>query len=169
MYQVGELVLYGNTGVCKITEISSKELPGTNATQLYYTMKPLHQECMIFTPVDNKKVFMRPVISKHEAERLIDTIPGMETQIYHSSVMSELTQHYEASFQTHDCADLIVLTMSIYAKKRSMEEQKRRFGAVDERFMKRAEELLFSELAAALGIARDDVPGYIEKRVGTKS
>ena len=36
---------------------------------------------------------------------------------------------------------------------------------VDERFLKRAEELLFSELAVALGIEKDEVPGYISSRV----
>ena len=65
--------------------------------------------------------------------------------------------------ETYDCVDLIKLTMSLYVKKKEAEAQKRKFGAVDERFMKEAEELLFGELAAALDIPREDVRGYIEK------
>ena len=36
---------------------------------------------------------------------------------------------------------------------------------VDERFMKQAEQLLFGELAAALGITPEQVPGYIAAEV----
>ena len=55
--------------------------------------------------------------------------------------------------------------MSIHAKKESMQRQKRRFGSVDERFLKQGEDLLFGELAAALDIPREEVPGYIAARV----
>ena len=55
--------------------------------------------------------------------------------------------------------------MSIYAKKQDLEAHKRKVGALDQRFMKRAEDLLFGELAAALDIPREEVPGYIARRV----
>ena len=76
-----------------------------------------------------------------------------------------MTQHYDAMLKTHRCEDLIDLTMSIYAKKENMRRQKRRFGSVDERFLKQAEDLLFGELAAALEIPRNEVRGYITARV----
>ena len=165
MYQVGDLIYYGNTGVCKVTDISPSSLPGATAGQLYYTIKPLYQECVIYAPVDSEKVFIRPVISREEAERLIDQIPSIRAEAYHGRVISELAQHYESALRTHDCGNLIEMTMSIYAKKRTAEAQKRKFGMVDERFMKRAEELLFGELAAALDMDREKVPAYIATRV----
>ena len=166
MYEIGELIHYGSTGVCRVEDIKSRKFPGEKKGQLYYILKPLYQTCTISTPVDNKKVFMRPVISRDEAERLIDSIPTVKAEAYHSRVLRELAEHYEEAFASHSCEDLIQLTMSIYAKKQSMEQQKRKFGAVDERFMKRAEDLLFGELAAALDIPRDDVQDYIRQRVG---
>lgn len=165
MYKIGDLILYGNTGVCKITDITTRDLPNVDKNRLFYVLKPLYQECIISAPVDSTKVFMRPIITKQEAEKLIDMIPTISAQAYQNSVLRQLTEHYEESFKTHDCADLIELTMSIYAKKQIAIQQKKKFGAVDERFMKRAEELLFGELAAALGISKDDVPGYISERV----
>lgn len=74
-------------------------------------------------------------------------------------------QHYEQSLRTHNCADLIALTMSIYAKKQNAQKQKRKFASVDERFMKRAEELLFGEFAAVLEIPMEDVPAYIKHQL----
>jgi ribonucleoside-triphosphate reductase len=42
---------------------------------------------------------------------------------------------------------------------------KKKFGAVDERFMKEGEALLFGELAAALEIPVEEVKGYISQRL----
>lgn len=55
--------------------------------------------------------------------------------------------------------------MSIYAKKQCAEQQSLKLGQVDEKFMKRAEELLFGELSGSLGIPRDKVQEYIASRV----
>jgi CarD family transcriptional regulator len=55
--------------------------------------------------------------------------------------------------------------MSLYDKRREVANEKKKFGAVNERFMKRAEDLLFGELGAALGIPRDEVPDYISSRI----
>ena len=146
-------------------DITTRNLPNVDKNQLFYVLKPLYQECTISAPVGSTKVFMRPIISKQEAERLIDMIPTISAQAYQNSVLRQLTEHYEESFKNHDCADLIELTMSIYAKKQIAAEQKKKFGAVDERFMKKAEELLFGEFAAALGISKDEVPEYIAERI----
>jgi CarD family transcriptional regulator len=93
-------------------------------------------------------------------------IPSIKVKAYHSRTINELSEHYNKSMVSHDLLDLIELTMSIYAKKQQVTEQKRKLGAVDERFMKQAEELLFGELALALDIAKGDVQNYITERVG---
>jgi CarD family transcriptional regulator len=168
MYQVGDLVLYGNTGICRVADISSQDLTKKSKDQLYYVLVPLYQNCTISTPVNSTKVFMRPIISKDEAERLIQSIPGIRAQAYYNRTLHELTEHYEASLKTHNCTDLIELCMSIYAKKTQLEEQKRKFGSIDERYMKRAEELLFGELAAALCIPKEQMPGYIARIINER-
>ncbi len=166
MFEIGNLILYGSTGVCRVTDITTRDLSGEDKDQLFYTLIPLYQDCIITTPVNSTKIFMRSIISKKEAERLIDRIPAIRAEAYHSRILRELSEHYEASLKTHDCAKLIELTMSIYAKKQCVEQQKRKLGAVDEWFMKRAEELLFGELAAALNISKKSVPDYIAERIG---
>jgi CarD family transcriptional regulator len=128
MYKTGDLILYGSTGVCRVTDIAMYDLPGAGKDQLYYVLQPLYHNCIISTPVDTKKVFMRPIISKDEAERLIDMIPSIKADAYHSHVLRQLEEHYKASLKTYECADLIKLTMSIYTKKRVAEQQKHKSG-----------------------------------------
>ncbi|MCL1918679.1 MAG: CarD family transcriptional regulator [Peptococcaceae bacterium] len=161
MYEVGDFVFYGDMGVCRVENISEQSMRGGDEDQLYYTLSPLSEKCVVYTPVKNTKVFMRSVISKDEAQELIDRIPTIQARAYHSKAIKDLTRHYEASLKSYDCADLIELTMSIYAKKLEAQEQKRKLGSVDEKFMKRAEDLLFGELSVALGVEKDDVAEYI--------
>lgn len=165
MYHTGDLVIYGNTGVCRISDIKALDYMKTGNEQPYYILTPLFQNCTISAPVNNPKVFMRPIISKEEAQQLIDEIPSIHAEAYHSHVLRQLTDHYEALLDTHDCRSLIELTMSIYTKKQFLLKQKKKFGAIDERFMKRAEDLLFGELSAALDIPRDRISEYIQNRL----
>lgn len=168
MYQIGDLIIYGSTGVCRVAGIGSPGFSPADKTKLYYELKPLYQDGTIYTPVDNTKVFMRPILTPEEVNALIDHIPFMQIESFHSPILSELSEHYNAALRTHNCADLIAMTMSIYIKKQAAQEEKRKLGSIDERYMKRAEELLFAELATALGITKSEVPDYIAARLEGK-
>ena len=158
MYQPGELVIYRRTGVCRVERIETRE-----DGQKFYALTPLYQSCAILTPVAGK-VFMRPILTRRQAEELIDRIPSLRRAPREGAVR-DLTEGYQASIATHDCADLVGLLTSIYAKKRTAEREKRKFGAVDERFLQEGEALLHGELAAALDIPVEEVPAYIRGRL----
>ena len=160
MFEAGDLVVYGSNGPCRVEAVGP--MPGADG--LYYTIRPMFSDCVIRTPVSTK-VPMRPVLSREEALALIDAIPEMTAEVYHSRSAALLAEHYSESLRTQRCADLVELTMSIYRKKKQAEEEKRKFGQVDERFMKRGEELLFGELSVALEIPPDSVQAFIEERL----
>lgn len=168
MYQVGDLIIYGNTGVCRVAQITTPKFdknPGcVDGEKLYYVLEPLYKSETIYTPVDNDKVLKRKIISEQEALRLIDTIPHLQAKAYHASNMQGLKEYYQNLSQTQDCADLIELVMSIYAKKQDALLQNKRLGQIDEQFMKRVTDNLHGEFAAALGIEKDDVPAFIAQR-----
>lgn len=158
MFQPGDLIAYGRTGVCRVERIEKER------GQRYYVLSPLYQNCSILTPVEGK-VFMRPILTREEADALIDLIPSMEVQPVESRAIRELTDRYQASIATHDVKDLVELTMSIYAKRQKAARDRKKFGAVDERFLKEGETLLFGELAASLDIPLEEVQGYIRTRL----
>lgn len=165
MFKVGDMIIYGSTGVCRVVEIKEIKDRVKGSKRQYYVLEPLYQSCVITTPIDNKKISMRPIITKDEAERLIDMIPTIEAEEFHSGIIRELTEHYQASIESQDCEELLEMTMSIYSKKQTMKEQKKKFGVIDERYMRKGEELLFGELAAALEIPREKVQEYISSRI----
>lgn len=167
MYQSGDMIIYGNTGVCEVLEITTPDYE-KDKSKLYYVLKPRYQDGVILTPVDTK-VYMRPILSKEEVDALIEKIPTIEAQPYHNKAIRELEEHYNTYLKSHDCEALLELAMSIYSKKCDLLSQHRKFGAVDERFMKRAEDLLDGEFAVALGIEKSKVRAYISAHVNGTS
>ena len=165
MFQAGDLVVYGTTGVCRVESIDQPNTTGPDRHRKYYQLKPLYQDGVIYTPVENTKVSIRPVISREEAEHLIDLIPSMQAEAYRAPTLQALAQHYQTAVRSHNCQDLIELMMSIYAKQKQAESQKRRLGMVYERYMKQAERLLYGEFSVALDIPLEEVQPYIAKRV----
>ncbi len=168
VYKEGDLILYGSTGVCRVEKIREQVFPTTGEKKLYYVLCPLYEDCVISVPVDSDKVFIRPIITKEEARQVIDRMAQVQPEVFHSRVTRELSEHYETLLNSHDCDSLVELTMSIYTKKQAMLAQKRKFGTVDERFLRRAEDLLFGELAAALEIPREQVQNYISARLESR-
>ena len=160
MYQVGELVSYGSTGVCRVSEIINQTCPD-GEERLYYVMQPLYKACVISVPVDSDKVFIRPIITRDEADRLIGLIPTMDCPAFHSRVSRELNEHYTTLLKSYSCQNWMEMTISIHTKKQWLLSRKRKFGSVDERNLKQAEELLFGELAAARDIPKEEVREYI--------
>ena len=158
MFQPGELIVYGRTGVCRVEKVEERN------DRQYYCLQALYQSCRILTPVDGK-VIMRPVLTRAEADRLFDSIPAVAVRPAECQVLRELTSHYLAAINTCDAAELLAMTMSIYAKKQEAEKNRKKLGAIDERFLREAESLLFGELAVSLGIGPEEVPAYIRMRM----
>ena len=84
MYSVGEKIVYGENGVCTVIKIAPLEISGASKDKLYYYLAPLIGTGVYYSPVDSG-AFMRPVISREEAEALIDAIPGIAPAVCNDS------------------------------------------------------------------------------------
>ena len=164
MYQVGDLVIYGSEGVCRVKEIGVPDIPDINRERLYYFLEPLYRDGVIYTPTTTV-VFMRPAVTRAEAEALIAQIPSIKEQQCDEKNLRLLTEQYDRYLDSHSCEDLICLIKSVARKKQVAISQSKKPGAVDERYMKRAEELLYGELAAALSVSKDEMIASIRGQV----
>ena len=159
-FAIGNLIFYGETGVCRVEDIVEKEFLGE--MKVCYKLQPIYQSCVVYTPADNEVVFMRPILTKDEANALIESANRIVPENYPAGSPRELTERYDKIIKNHDCAELLKLSVSIRAKRAKLIEQKKKLSAVDERFLKRAEDLLFGELAAAIEIEKTAMGDYIK-------
>ena len=153
-------MVYGSSGVCRVVQIGVLESRAADPNRQYYTLQPLFESERIYTPVDSG-VFMRPAMTKEEAQNLIRQIPEIDGDVCTERNPANLRIHYEASLQSHECRELIRMIKGIRRKTRETEKKGRKMGQVDQRYRKKAEGLLHGELAIALGIPREEVEDYI--------
>ena len=163
MFQVNDLIIYGNTGVCRVKAVGPLEgVSSAKEDRIYYTLEPVYEKGTIYTPVDSR-VFMRQILSPEEAAALIERIPVLLVNPIEASNTRVLSDQYDSFLSTHRCEDLVVLIRTVYMRNKKAEAAGKRPAQTDERYMKRAKELLHGELAAALGIAYEDVEDYIRQ------
>ncbi len=160
MYEVGQHIIYGCEGVCRVDGIGPVEIKGAQRDVNYYTLAPVYQNGKIYVPVDSK-AYSRPVMTKEEAQALIGDIPNIPYEIFENSNPRLLTEHYQTYLKSNDCRELLKLLRSIHAKGQSLAGRGRRLGQVDERCFKQAEEKLHGELAVALDIPIKEVKVFI--------
>ncbi|MGN0983417.1 MAG: CarD family transcriptional regulator [Gemmiger sp.] len=163
MFEPGSLIVYGTTGVCRVVDVGQRQLM-RGVVKNCYTLRPLYSNETIYIPVDTT-VFMRTPITKEQADELIDHIPAQRDAPLPPD-LNAAREYYDNALQSHDCASLLQLVRQIYRKAQRVRENKRQPSQTDQRYLKRAEELLYGELAVALGIERDQVVPYIARRLG---
>lgn len=165
MYKIGDFVICGDSGVCRVETIGRLDVPYIDRSKLYYTLCPVYRDGKIFVPTDTT-VFMRPVLTFSEAQHIIDLIPSIEEIDCLNGNHRVLKEHYNQLLLSHNCIDLIKLIKTIYTKNLINAQLKKQPGQIDMKFMKQAENLLHGELAVALRIPREKVTGYIKRRIG---
>ena len=164
MYKIGEYIIYGNDGVCKVEDVGVLNISGINKKRIYYTLKPLYENGKIFTPIDTS-VFMRSLINYEEVQQLIESIPYIKDKKCNEKNSRLLQIYYKNLLQTHECSDLLTLIAGIYEKKDKAMKSGKKLGQIDNRFMKVAEGLINDEFSVVLGIPREEVADYIKEKI----
>lgn len=164
MFEIGDLIIYGSEGVCRVENIGIPDMFDIDKEHPYYTLRPLYRQGKIYTPV-NSSVFMRPVISRQEALDLIQSYPDIDDTIIENRNIRVLSEKYQQTINTHDCSDLLRILKSVHHKKRILDQRGKKLGQVDEKYFKKAEDLLHGEFAVALDIPKEEVSNFIKSRV----
>ena len=162
MFEVGDYIVYGNQGVCRVEGIGPMHMGGIKTDRLYYTLLPVYiSGSTVYTPVDNTKVILRQIISKEEAMQLLEEIPQLEQIDVTDEKGRE--QIYKDALASCDCKELVRIIKTLYLRRQSRLEDGKKVTALDERYFRMAEDALYGELAIALGLARNGVEEYITR------
>ena len=161
MFAIGEKIIYGENGVCTVDKIDALPMAGSPQDKLYYHLSPFVGTGVFFAPVESN-VFMRPVMSREEAEALIDAMPGIEPAICNDNRFNHVDAFYKELFRQHSCEALVAIVKGLRQRMATRKTKSSRAEAT----LKRAKDMLHGELAVALDLDFQDVEGYILSRVG---
>lgn len=152
-------MICGSKGVCVVENVTTLDINGVDKLRQYYILKPVYQSgSTVYIPVDAPGD-MRSVLTRYEAERLIDTIPEIPLLVIPNDKMTE--QIYKECMRTGDCREWIKVLKTIHERKQKRQQLGRKVTALDEKYSRLAEQSLYGELAIALDLNRDAVEGYI--------
>lgn len=164
MYKIGEYVVHGRNGVCKVADITHIDISGASKDQLYYILVPLKSEdSKVFYPVDSDRVVMRPIVTKEEAEQIVAEIESIEPMWINNDRQREA--RYKEVIDTCDCRNLICIIKTLYERTKEREAQGKKMTYVDERYFREARNTLYQEFAIALGIDKTEVEAYIKEKM----
>lgn len=165
MFQAGDVIVCGTHGVCRVEKVGPLSSAVADRERLYYTLKPLYERgSVVFTPVDNEKMVIRPVISREEALRLIDGIRDAEALGIEDERKRE--ENYKTALKSCRAEELVKMIKTINARKRSRAARGKKATDADSRYVKLAEDYLYGELAISLDLERDQVKAFIRERIG---
>ena len=68
MFETGEYVVYGRTGICQVTGVTTMRVDGSSGEKLYYVLRPGGEtDGKIFTPVEGGKQVLRGIITRFKS------------------------------------------------------------------------------------------------------
>ena len=165
MFSVGEYIVYGVEGVCRVEEAGKLKVAGLDKNRAYYRLRPYYHDGTIYTPVDGKAV-MRPVLTREELERLLPRLPELEPLGDVPPDSRAAGEYYRAILSGHDCVALLRLCKTLHAKQNSQTASRRGVNSTELRSWRMAEEMLYGEFGFALGMPPAQVRDFLREKLG---
>lgn len=164
-FQRGDRVVYGIHGVCHIDDIECKTVDRKRVE--YYVLHPCGQtEATYYVPVHNEAAVakMRKMLTAQQLDALLhsDDIRD-EHWIAEENLRKE---RYRKLISRADCAELIGMIRSLHLHKQQLLAAGKKFHICDENFLKDAQRLITGEVSQIVGIAPQEVEGYLRERLG---
>lgn len=161
MYQVDDYVVCGNKGPCIVESVGPLDFNGAGNQKEYYTLVPLYSSgSKIFMPVEKENNKMRSILSKEEAEDLLEHISVIEPLWITEEKQRE--QIYKENVNGGDCTNLVQMIKTLHVRIQKRMEDGKKVTAIDEKYYHIAEDRLYSELAVSLGRERDQIKTYVK-------
>ncbi|MCR5739882.1 MAG: CarD family transcriptional regulator [Lachnospiraceae bacterium] len=162
MFSVGDYVVCGNKGVCRVESISALDISGTNNEEDYYILKPVYTPgSTMYISLESAPEKLRPVLTKKEANKLVKQMAGIPDIVVESD--KQLEGEYKNCIRSNDATELAKLLKTIYHRREARFAAGRKETALDAKYFRMAGDYLYGELAISLGIDRKDVENYIDK------
>ena len=116
MYEKGQYIVYGIRGVCQVADIITIDHPVGPKGRLYYELHPYNQkDGKIVTPVDSEKTITRLLLTRPEAEALIQEIPQIKEMTVANDKQRE--ERYKEALKTCDCRVWVSMIKALYLRK----------------------------------------------------
>ncbi|MBQ9803125.1 MAG: CarD family transcriptional regulator [Clostridia bacterium] len=164
MFQVGEYIVYGMNGICRVEDVCKSPYDDTDP-RTYYLLVPVNNpmSSTIYTPVDNERVPMRRLMTREEIEALIVAMPDIE--LLTVPVEKQRREVYRTSIGTLAPESYVQVIKTVHHRRLELTAAHKHFPVTDLEYGRLAKHLLYSECAHVLGLSEDGMEAYFTERV----
>ena len=159
MYAVGDLVVYENGGVCRVSAIGTPDFLKGN--EQYYTLQPVFDNAgTIYVKVQNDKHVLRALKSEKDIKACIDDADGIEPMYESNDKLRD--QEFRDAIRSCDYAVWVSVLKGILGEQVRREKLGKHLNMRDERCLNRVMMLLTTEYSVACDVPREDATKIIE-------
>ena len=164
MFQVGDQVVYGIHGVCRVVDQEERVVDRKRVT--YLALEPIGQGgSKYLVPTQNAAAMakLRRMLSREELEAMLDS-----EEVRADSWIKDENQRkqtYRELINSGDRTRLICMVRTLYRHKAAQAAAGRKCHLCDEIFLRDAEKLLTSEFSLVLGMEPEQVRKYVAEKL----
>ena len=167
MFEKGQYIVYGRNGICQVEDITHLNIARVDRQKLYYVLAPLNSKgSKVYFPVEKKETNARDLITEQEAWELLDEIRDIDEILVTNEKLREDT--YKQAFNSCDYRQWVAIIKTLYQRRKTRFAQGKKMAATDERYLKMAEEALYSELAFVLKKKKEEMEPFIIEYIKSK-
>lgn len=149
-YKVDEYVVYGINGACLITDIGTLDFAGPD--KLYYSLRPVSDSrSTIFVSVD-KESELRRVMSKKDAEAFLTEVRKAKPATY-----TPVRENCDLILKSGDVVAVSQMIKLLRNIRKENRKNHKGLNIQEERILKDAERVFFSEFAIAYDMSMDEM------------
>lgn len=166
MFQKDDFVYYAAGGVCRVADIQYAPLDNMPADRQYYILCSVHDtNGLMYVPVDSEAVFLRRLLTREEAQKLVEEIP--ELCAFEEPNAKALRARYVESMRTHEPREWVRVIKTVTARMRALAETSRtqRLSETERGYAEDAKRFLFAELSLALQIPLAEMEPFIRRHM----
>ena len=167
MFQIGEMVAYGATGVCTIEDIRMEAVSraGTKKQEFYILRPEATPSCITYVPTANAALTakLRPILTRQEIDAMIASVKDQKLEWIDDT--RRRAEAYGQILSGGISAELLKLIACLYVEKKSRIRGGRKFSATDEKILSSAERMVSEEFSYALQIPQNQVTAYIAEKM----
>lgn len=164
MYQIGDRVVYGVHGVCRVVDQEERMIDRKRLT--YLALEPVGQGgSRYLVPTHNEAAMgkLRHMLSREELTALMDS-----EEVRQNSWISDENQRkqaYRELIGSGDRARLMQMVRSLYRHKSAQSAAGRKVHLCDDNFLRDAEKLLIGEVCIVMDMDQDQAKQFLRSKL----
>lgn len=165
MFELNDVLVYGNNGVCRIADIRKERFTAAKE-EMYYILSPVFgKQSKLYVPMQNIKLVekLRPVMYKDDLTSMLSA--AKQVNVKWNSDDRIRDEEFHSTVANGLSTELLVLIKNILFHKIELKDKIKKLHASDERMLALSEKIAGEEFAYVMGMDVSEAVAFLENEL----